>query len=170
MKVAKTLPWSAETSGTKTAKGKSTEERVWAAVQGESGRPVSALLKELLSHETTRAGKVTKMEITPHEDRNFLARQSVRFEVDPMPFVSVDWTETWAFSLLSGRASEPREILGSYEKVDGTSHIEHLCGNFLITRARPSKSRIYIYEEAQATGRSEDDTLNGILTTLKKLQ
>jgi hypothetical protein len=111
------------------------------------------------------------MHVDIEQDPNFLLKQVVHNEVDPFPFVTVKWSEEWAFSLLEGTASEPKKILISYEKIDGTTHIKHLCGNILITAdSDSSKSHVFLYEEAEATGRSQEDTVKGLKGTLEAIR
>jgi hypothetical protein len=156
--------------GTLSASGKKTDDLFWAAVQGDTSRTIPDLLHDLMTHETTKGGRISEMKISLVPDSNFLVRQVVRFRVNPFPFVTVEWTEDWAVSLLAGDAKKPEKVLITYEKVSGTSHIRHLCGQFELAREADGKTRIQIYEEAAATGRSQQDTLSGIATSLRKLQ
>jgi hypothetical protein len=152
------------------ASGKKSEGLYWAAVEGDSSRGISELIQELVTHVTTKPGRASEMKIKLVPDPNFQIRQEVKFQINPFPFVKVEWTEDWAFSLLAGDARKPEKMLVAYEKVDGTSHIRHLCGQFELSREASGKTRIRIYEEAAATGRSQQDTLSGIATSLRKLQ
>jgi len=143
---------------------------VWAAVHGVIGQAIDAILKDLLAHRSTKSPRVNKMEIRGVPDPRYLDRQSVSFEVDPFPFVSVKWTETWAFYLSKGTAQRPERIVISYEKVAGTSHISHLCGNYLLKTKGDRMTEVFIYEEAQATGRSQQDTLRGLEGNLQSFR
>lgn len=111
------------------------------------------------------------MHVDTEQDPNFLLKQIVHNEVDPFPFVTVKWTDEWAFSLLAGTFGDPKKILISYEKIEGTTHIKHLCGNILITAdSGSSKSHVFLYEEAEATGRSQEDTVKGLKGTLDSIR
>jgi hypothetical protein len=144
-------------------------DEYWAMVQGTSPEPISKLYDYLSNRNSTRSSRIDKMDVQVEEDPHFLLKQKVRNEVDPFPLITVSWTEQWAFSLLAGTPLKPQKILISYEKIAGTSHIKHLCGNMMI-QAESGKTHITLYEEAEATGRSEADTLNGLQATLKLLQ
>ena len=64
-------------------------------------------------------------------------------------------------------------IVISYEKTEGTSHIQHLCGSYVLQRTADDKSDVFIYEEAKADRRSQKDTLDGLkgnLTALDRLK
>jgi hypothetical protein len=139
----------------------------WGAVRGEVKKSLNDLIKNLREHESTKSPRVSKMEITPIEDPKYLLRQNVAFEVDPFPLMSVKWTEVWVFSLLQGEPEDPQMVLVSYQKSEGTSYIRHLCGNYQLEKRSPDVTDVYIYEEADATSRSEQDTVNDIRRTLE---
>jgi hypothetical protein len=149
--------------------GKLAENRYWGATRGQVHQPISRVLKDLLDHGTTRGARVAKMHITPLEDTNFLSHQVVNMEVDPFPFVTVSWEEEWGFSLLKGTVGAPESVLASFQKTTGTSHIKHLCGNIWLEKVSPDLTDIDFYEEAEATQRTEADTLKGIQGTLKAI-
>jgi hypothetical protein len=124
----------------------------------------------LSDHNTTKSSRVDKMGVTEEMDPHYLLRQKVHFEINPFPFVTIDWDEQWAFTLLDGTSEKPTKVLISYEKVDGTSHIKHLCGDILITQLTPETSHVLFYEEVQATNQSQGDTVSGLKGKLKSLQ
>jgi hypothetical protein len=138
----------------------------WAAVRGDVDHPLSQILKDLEEHRSTRSSRINKMEIRPIQDPNYLAKQEVKSEVDPFPFVSVKWTEIWGFVVTQGTAENPERVVISYEKTEGTSHIEHLCGNYVLQKKGDGNTDVFIYEEAKATGRDAKDTLQGLLGNL----
>jgi hypothetical protein len=139
---------------------------VWAAVKDRSPRTIPAILEELGSHETNKSRRISEMQVSELGDPNFLRHQKVKFVVTPFPLINISWTEDWAFTLLAGTAERPERVLVAYEKTDGTSHIRHLCGAYEL-RALPSgETSIYLYEEAKATSRSREDTLDGVAATL----
>ncbi len=141
---------------------------VWATVNGSVRSDLMTILADLYAHGTTKSSRVNKMKIVEQKDPRFLAKHEAHFEVDPFPFVSVKWTETWAFTVLEGTREHPSKVLVSYEKTDGTSHIEHLCGNYLL-ESQGAGTNVFIYEEAKATNRSEKDTIDGLKGNLKAL-
>jgi hypothetical protein len=139
----------------------------WASVRETVHPDLDRILKDLIAHGTTKSPRVNKMEIKDLKDPRYLAKQEVQFEVDPFVFVTVKWTETWAFAVTNGPQDHPMRVVISYEKTDGTSHIEHLCGSYVLERQKDGQTDVYIYEEAKATGRNEKDTLNGLKGNLK---
>ena len=150
--------------------GKLGNGRVWGAVRGVVARPILELLKNLTAHTSTRNPRISKMKIIDIEDKNYLKHQKVRFEITPFPFISVRWTEEWVFELVRGQPTSPDIVVVSYEKTEGTSYIEHLCGNYVLEKEQFQKTDVYIYEEARATGRSEEDTLKDLSRTLESLR
>jgi hypothetical protein len=150
------------------ASGQAPQGWVWATVHGSVRASLEAVLKDLEAHGTTKSSRVNKMEISALKDPRYLNKHEAHFEVDPFPFVSVKWTETWAFMILDGTADRPKKVLVSYEKTEGTSHIEHLCGNYLLER-QGDGTGVFIYEEAKATNRTEKDTMDGLKGNLKAL-
>jgi hypothetical protein len=149
----------------------SSGDEYWASVQGLVPSSIKSIYAFLSDRNSTKSSRVDEMHVDIEQDPNFLLKQVVHNEVDPFPFVTVKWSEEWAFSLLEGTASEPKKILISYEKIDGTTHIKHLCGNILITAdSDSSKSHVFLYEEAEATGRSQEDTVKGLKGTLEAIR
>jgi len=142
----------------------------WGVVTGDVHLPVRNVYFLLSDHNTTKSSRVEKMGVTEEMDPHYLLRQKVHFEIDPFPFVTVDWDEEWAYALLEGTSEKPTKVLISYEKVDGTSHIKHLCGSILITQINPQSSEVLFYEEVQATNQSQGDTVSGLKGKLKNLQ
>jgi hypothetical protein len=157
-------------SGDQGKKGGSGYTLYWAVTQGESDRKIADILKEILGHETTRSSRVSEMKIKTVANPRFLVVQDVHFEVHPFPLVHINWNENWAVSLLKGDAENPEKIWVTYEKTSGTSYIQHLCGQFELTSEPNGKTLIVIYEQAAAKGRTEQDTLSGISSTLRALQ
>ena len=149
----------------------SVDDEYWATVQGSVSVPIKVIYAYLSDRNSTKSSRVDEMHVDIEQDPNFLLKQVVHNEVDPFPFVTVKWTEEWALSLLDGTFGDPKKILVSYEKIDGTSHIKHLCGNILITAdSDSSKSHVFLYEEAEATGRSQEDTVKGLKGTLESIR
>lgn len=151
------------------AAGERAGDLKWAAVRGEVPRPLSEIVEELKSHEITKSGRVSEMNVVDFSDPHFLARQKVVFTVKPFLFIEVNWTEDWAFTPIKTERGEPTQILVAYEKTEGTSHIKHLCGTYELQKIAPDRTLVTLYEEAIATQRSKEDTLNGIRATLEKL-
>jgi hypothetical protein len=134
----------------------------WAGVHALVNQPLDAILQDLLAHRSTKSSRVNHMDIRALPDPRYLAKQEVSFEVDPFPLIKVKWKEIWGFMVTQGTRENPERVVISYEKTDGTSHISHLCGNYVLEKKDDASTDIFIYEEAKATGREEKDTLNGL--------
>lgn len=142
----------------------------WASLRGTVNKPVKQLLNLLLDHNTTKSPRVDEMNVVDLTSPHYLARHDVKFLIKPFPLIKVRWTEQWAYTLLSGSPDDPQEVLISYQKSEGTSHIEHLCGSVLLRKLGPNNTDVFQYEEAKATQRTPEDTLNGNIGTLKTLR
>jgi hypothetical protein len=143
---------------------------VWAKVQSRVPRSMESILDDLARHQKTKGARVDEMEIKDVNDPLYLLDQKVHYVVRPFLFVNVDWEEEWTFDLLKGTSQDPRSVRVSYKKTAGTSHIEHLCGQYVLNSAGPGRTDVTIYEEVKATRRSEEDALNGIRGTLMQLK
>ena len=97
-------------------------------------------------------------------------RQKVDYTINPFLFIHLKWTEDWAFSLTRGTLAQPEQITTFYQKSEGTSHIQHLCGAIVLQKKNDAHTDVFIYEEAKATGRSEGDTLRGVEATIVTLR
>lgn len=154
----------------KSASGEAGDGVNWAAVRAQAGKPIATLYQLLLDHGNTRSPRVDEMALEKLENPAYLNLELVRFLIKPFLFVKIRWTEEWGFALAEGTVQDPREIVVSYEKTDGTSHIEHLCGNMVLRKLTDKSTDVFLYEEAKATGRKVKDTLDGLLGTLKTLR
>jgi hypothetical protein len=133
-------------------------DEYWATVQGDVSIPIKVIYAYLADRDSTKSSRVDEMHVDIEQDPNFLLKQIVHNEVHPFPFVTVKWTDEWAFSLLEGTFGDPKKILISYEKI-------------LITAdSGSSKSHVFLYEEAEATGRSQEDTAKGLKGTLDSIR
>jgi hypothetical protein len=72
--------------------------------------------------------------------------------------VKVAWTEEWAFALTEGTRESPRRIVASYQKVDGTRHLKHMCGSYVLQAVDDATSDLSMYDEVIARRRSAEDT------------
>jgi hypothetical protein len=141
----------------------------WAQTKAVIGRPIGEVLSELKSHGITKSGRVSSMEIKTVNDPQYFFMQTVHFEVHPFLFVNIEWDENWSYLLLQGTQDDPEQIEVVYGKTRGTSHIDRLCGMYLLNRQSPDTTEISLYEEARATGRSQEDTEKGVKSTLVNL-
>jgi hypothetical protein len=147
--------------------GRMSANMFWGAARGQVGRPIQELIQEIAAHETMKSARVTGMAVIPQETQDFLIRQQVEYTVIPFMFVKIKWTEDWAFNLTQGSKEDPKEVQIFYQKTEGTAHIKHLCGTIVLNRLDPKITDVFIYEEAQATSRSEQDTVKGLIGTIR---
>lgn len=142
----------------------------WGAARGQVGRPIQDLIQEISTHETLRSKRISKMEVKSLPSSDFLIRQQVENTVTPFLFVKVSWKEDWAFNLTQGTKEDPKEVQIFYEKTEGTSHIKHLCGTMILNQVDPKVTDVFLYEEAQATQRTEEDTVKGLIGTIRNFR
>ena len=144
----------------------------WGAARGIINASIREVLGLLKDHNTTKSPKVAAddMKVEELNDPNYLARQIVAFHLVPFPFINIDWKEEWAYALAEGTEKEPSLVMISYQKVDGTSHIKHLCGSMELKKSGPNQTDLYQYEEVSASRRSIEDTVKGLLGTLNTLR
>ncbi|MFN7685317.1 MAG: hypothetical protein ACK5QT_07900 [Oligoflexia bacterium] len=92
-----------------------------------------------------------------------------RVEVDARPifFLNIKWTELWE---RSGTESAGGSRI-RYAKTEGDSRLSHFCGWMDIEEvsSKEALSRVTLYEEVWATGRSPEDVLNGHIGTLRQI-
>lgn len=150
--------------------GKLETGQVWASTQSLIDKPIGQILKLLLDHNNTRSPRINEMDVEQLKDPNYLAHHLVKFVIKPFLFINIRWTEEWAYAIAAGTEENPSEVVVSYEKIDGTSHIEHLCGSIVLRKLGDAQTKVFLYEQAKATQRTAEDTLKGIEGTLKSLR
>ncbi|MBS1958220.1 MAG: hypothetical protein JST80_01985 [Bdellovibrionales bacterium] len=139
-------------------------------VYGKVNRPVQKIYEQLIDPRTIRPDPDVGIKTKINTPSHFLHRQEISIHIQPVFFLTLDWNETWAYSLLKGTKEKPESILVSYAKTTGTSHIRHFCGNILIQKITPEQSSVYAYEEIEADRRDAKDMLNGVKGTLATLR
>ncbi len=142
----------------------------WAQVSGVVHKSVQDLYQKLLNPKTIRNGSNTKVVVDEVETKDFLKHTLQKITVKPVFFITIDWKEDWLYTLKDGTATDPKGLIVSYQKIEGTSHIKHLCGNIVLTQLGPNYTGVYLYEEVQADRRSAQDVLSGISGTLRTLR
>ena len=150
--------------------GKLSSGVVWGAARSEVKRPLLDILKGFYDHNLTKSSRVDEMNVVELTNPNHLARHEVKFKIKPFPFILVQWTEQWAYTLAQGSAADPAVVVISYEKTEGTSYIQHLCGNVVLRKSGDKVTDVYLYEETKATQRDEKDTVASLVATLSKLK
>lgn len=112
-------------------------------------KPIKEVYTWLLDHKNWKDMSKTEMKVYESEKPGFMEFHRVDVKVNVWGFITLPWTEEWAYGLLEGTEKEPKEILVSYQKVDGTWRIKRLCGSVLLKDAG-GKTDIFFYEEALA--------------------
>ena len=142
----------------------------WSRVIGVVEKPLDRVLNLLLDHNTTKSPKVDEMAVEVAQNPDYIAQHFVDFTIKPFLFITVKWREQWGYELLTGTLTQPQEVLISYEKVSGTTHIEHLCGSVVLRKLDSNRTEVLQYERAKATSRSPEDTRDGLIGTLDTLR
>ena len=140
------------------------------ATEGTVSKSISSIYKLLIDHNTTKSSSVDEMSVEEKQDANNLARHLVKFKVFPFPFVTIEWTEDWAYTLLEGTKEAPIKILITYQKIEGTSHIGKLCGSIVLKKVSENETHLTLIEDAKASRRDSKDTVEGLVGTIKTLR
>lgn len=147
-------------------------DRVWAQRRALVARPIEKLRAFLEDPRHFKDDQVDEMTLAALPPGPNLKRFTVHSLVRPFPLVTVEWTDEWAVTLLAGTPDKPDQLLVAYQKVAGTSYIEHFCGTLLLRRIDEKTTDVAQYEEARITGRSHDEMKRGLadfLATLRAL-
>ena len=146
------------------------KELDWAKIAGVVKKPITELYLYLLDPHTIRNNSNTQIRLKEIPSDQYMKRFEQLITVKPIFFLTLDWAEIWTFALKEGTKEAPKSIVVSYEKVSGTSHIQHLCGNIVLQQLSPKTTGVFLYEELKADQRDSKDVLNGITGTLKTLR
>ena len=147
--------------------GKTKDRQDFAWVAATVDRPILPLLDDLLNPFTIRNGKDTEVKIQDDPSPHFFRRFTETVILKPTFFLTLEWKEIWATSLLKGKPTAPESFLVSYEKAEGTKHVKHLCGNILLDKVALNTTRVFLYQELDATRRDAKDILNDLNGTIK---
>ncbi len=142
----------------------------WGQVAGVVKLPIEKVNLKLLDQMTTRNPKTTTISTEALPLNGALTRTRVAIRVKPVFFITLEWEEEWAHTLLEGTVESPKEILISYQKTQGTSHIRHFCGNILLKSLNPTTTGVFLYEQIDADQRDPDEVADGLLGTLRTLR
>ena len=166
----KPAPTKFDSASDPAASGTDAKENDWGSISGVVNKPILDLYQKLLDPKTIRNGDTTKVEVENVETKDFLKKIIQKIVIKPVFFITIEWREEWGYGLKEGTPDKPQSIVISYQKLDGTSHVKHLCGNILLQALSPTTTGAYLYEEVQADRRSSTDVLNGITGTLRTLR
>ena len=168
-----TVPGRDNTSSGRIELAQSGEDgEIWGAVRGSVSAPLEEVLDLLYDHETTRGARIAEMKVRDYQtqDPSQAIHHQVHYVVKPFLFVAVEWDVDYSYTMLEGTRDDPKLVLITYEKTQGTSHISHLAGNILLSRISPNVTDAFMYEEVKATGRTEEDTIRGLEGTLQTIR
>jgi hypothetical protein len=143
---------------------------IWTQLRGTIAKPATRVLALLLNHDTMRDPEVDDMQVKKQTSPLYVARHAVAYEVRPFPMVKIRWTEEWAYAAAEGPAEAPTAWVISYEKTEGTSHIEHFCGNIVLRRLSDTQTDMYQYEESKIDRHDQADQTKGLRELLAKLR
>lgn len=146
--------------------GISSHGLIWALVHGTVNRSFKEVLEDLIEHRSTRGSRVDHFRLKALHDPHYFLKQEAEMEVHPFPLLNISWKEIWGFRVMSGVRNDPESVSISYEKTEGTAHIEHLCGSYVIEKRPHDQTEVLIYEEVRATGRNEKEELRGLRGSL----
>ena len=142
----------------------------WAKSEGVIEKPISTVLKLLLNPMTTRDPEITKLTVSEIKVPGALHKDLIHVRVKPIFFLTLEWDEEWLYTLKAGTPETPKSVVIAYQKINGTSHIEHFCGTILLERISEARTGISQVEEIKADRRSPKDVYQGLLGTLRTLR
>jgi hypothetical protein len=155
---------------TKSGKFSSPKTGIWGLVQGEVNRPIEKIYEQLLDHFTVKDSKRVKLRVYPQERSGFQDFHLVMVTL-PTPLMDVKWEEEWGYVITDGTEANPKTVVISYQKSNGTKYVPRLCGSIVLKFTSPTSTNVYLYEEIDSLGkRSHKDTVQGHLGTLKVLR
>ncbi|NDG85225.1 MAG: hypothetical protein EBX52_09360 [Proteobacteria bacterium] len=142
----------------------------WAMVDATLPAPIAQLLNKVADPMTTKGEGNPGFEVLPLKLPGTYRKDRVHVRIKPVFFLTLEWDEDWSTTIKDGTAEAPRVALVSYQKTNGTSHIDHFCGNIQLERISETTTGIHLVEEIKADRRSPEDVLNGLRGTLRTLQ
>ncbi len=131
-------------------------------------RPLKAVYLWLLDHRNWKDMSKTEMKVSELAKPGYLNFHKVDVKVNVWGFITLPWVEEWAYALIQGTEKEPKEILVSYQKIDGTWRIKRLCGSIRL-KAAGDKTDLFFYEESLAQHYPAKRILEMHLSNLKTL-
>ena len=125
------------------------------------------MLKRFDDPYLTKNRKNTVITSVVSKAPHYLWVRKMNLVVKPVFFVTVEWDEQWAMAVREGTPLQPKSLIVYYQKVAGTSHLEHLCGNIVVNFIDAKTSDVYLYEEVKASHWSSEDAVKNFLVVLK---
>lgn len=142
----------------------------WAEASGLVPKPLEEVLTRLMDPMTTRDPEITRLETSVIKVPGALLKQSIAVKVKPIFFLTLEWMEEWLFAEKPGTGPLAREVVISYQKTSGTSHIRHFCGNMTLRQIGLKNTSVSLYEEINADRRKAEDVEHGLQGTLRALR
>jgi len=152
------------------ASGENADGGDWAAMRGEVQAPLALIAEWLKDPVTIKDPAKVKIERKELPLSGFDAHYALLLSFKPIFFVTVEWKEEWAHQKFPGKKNQPERSLTSYAKVDGTSHIQKLCGSILLEAISPKATDVFLVEALDATHQGAEDLLKGHEGTLRTLR
>lgn len=122
-------------------------EKKWVAARKLVPTGIEIILEWLKDHKNWKDMSRVSLSVKTDNIAGYFQHDMVSVDLHVFAFISVSWVEEWGYQLLSGTLSKPKDILVSYQKTEGTSHLPHLCGSVRLRRHN-SGTDVYFYEEA----------------------
>jgi hypothetical protein len=161
----------ASVAGTDVTKIGSLENGVqWGAVRGVAKKPIREIIEKFSDPYLTKNRKTTKITAQPLKNPRYLWERAMTLVVKPVFFVTIEWEEQWALKIREGTRDAPKSAIVYYQKTAGTSHLEHLCGNILLSARDSASTDVYLYEEVKASRWTNEDAVRNFLVVLKILR
>jgi hypothetical protein len=145
----------------------------WAGTRATLAMPITELYRKLLDHRNHKDMRKTKLSTRSVERPGYLEFQIVDIVVTVRAVlfkVKIAWSEEWGFVLVEGTREAPRRIVASYQKVDGTTHLKHQCGSYVLQAIDDGSADLSMYDEVLADRRDAEDTRRMQAGILEKLR
>jgi len=150
--------------------GKRSDGTAWAAVRGGVNKPFPALLARLLDPETTRDPQVNEFKVEKVESPQYLAYIRRKNMVKQLLIMEVRWVEDWVYAVVEGTPQDPKTVVISYQKSEGTQFMERFCGSIVLRHTAGETTEVSQYEESRITGQGVSDRVSGLNDLLAKLR
>jgi hypothetical protein len=164
------IPFDKPTREDTTSSGPNPEGGGWGAARATLAMPIEQALRLLRDQTTLKDPKESELAVTRESRPGMIDFETVGITIHPFPLISIRWTEQWAYRVTQGSAEHPHDILIAYQKIAGTEHIRHFCGNIWLSAESPARTDFAVYEETDATRRSAEDIARGHLGTIRTLR
>ncbi len=142
----------------------------WGAARGVVEKSVYEVYQAILDPFTIKDPDKAQVTLTQENRNGFNAFQIREIKISPFPLINIEWIEQWAFVITKGKDLDPREMVISYQKSEGTSHIKSLCGSIVLKQIGKQKTDVFLYEQMKAARRNFKDIIDGHLGTLRTLR